>query len=176
MANSSPAPRRVRANKARSTPIESNGALTTAPSPSVAETVASASSVDGAATPSTQSSTGAKQPAHQAHGAVTILGNGPITNVAQLTRSAQSVSKASMSHYTTMADYTAYLRGLSTSELHRHAVEEAKLVPIDDKERLIKRLQTEWTATARVVVPRSSRFTQEQIDAQNAIRRQLLNR
>ena len=54
----------------------------------------------------------------------------------------------SVGHYETLDDYRTFLGTLNLHELHRHAVEEAKIVPIDDRNRLIRRLEGEYTAIA----------------------------
>ena len=119
---------------------------------------------------------------HQTHGAYTPL-SGPITNVSQLTNGGKNVAQGSIGSFETMAEYTAYLKTLSLAQLHRHAVEEAKIVPIDDRDRLIRRLETQWTSTASrypgragSAIPSRQPFTAEQIAKQEALRNKLLNR
>jgi hypothetical protein len=96
----------------------------------------------------------------------------------------RNVAKGSAGSFETLAAYTTYLRGLSLNDLHRHAVEDARIVPIDDRDRLIRRLETEWTATAsrypgrnpaNNAIPRRVPFTHEQMEAQAALRRQALH-
>lgn len=120
-------------------------------------------------------------PAHQTHGAVTPIAGGAITSVTQLLNKGRSVAKGSVGSFDTLEEYSGYLSGLATYELHRHAREEARIVPIDDRERLIKRLEASWTgARTRYpglkgnTIPSRPPFTPEQIKAQEDIRNQLL--
>jgi hypothetical protein len=117
---------------------------------------------------------------HQTHGAITPL-SGPVTNVSQIVNGGRNVAKGSSGSFTCLADYTAYLKTLALHDLHRHAVEDARIVPIDDRERLIRRLEVQWTTVAArnpgrmgSVIPIRAPFSKEQIDAQNEIRNKLL--
>jgi hypothetical protein len=75
---------------------------------------------------------------HQIDGAYIPI-TGPITNARQLIRG-RNVARGAIESFETLASYTAHLRKLTLAELHRHAVEDARVVPIDDSERLIRRL------------------------------------
>ncbi len=118
---------------------------------------------------------------HQTHGAVTPL-TGAISSVAQLTNGGHNVAKGSSASFESLAAYTAHLRALDLHSLRRHAIEDARIVPIDDRERLIRRLEVQWTTTAArqpgraAHIPTRAPFTQEQTDAQNALKNQLLRR
>lgn len=77
--------------------------------------------------------------------------------------------------------YRAYLDSLTTADLHRHAIDEAHIVAIDDRDRLIKRLEQEWlgvrakeAAMPTKHIPARPGFTVEQRQAQEAIRAKLL--
>jgi hypothetical protein len=101
--------------------------------------------------------------------------------VRQLTRG-RNVARNSIESFETLASYTDYLRKLPPAELHRHAVEEARIVPIDDSQRLIRRLENNWTEVAarergrlgKGLPPQKPRFTDEQLAKQEAIRRRML--
>ncbi len=117
---------------------------------------------------------------HQTHGAVTPL-TGAINNVSQLTNSGHNIAKGSAGSFATLGAYTSYLKTLDLHSLHKHAIEDARIVPIDDRERLIRRLETAWTATSarypgRAVnaIPARVPFTQEQLEAQAEIKNRLL--
>lgn len=118
---------------------------------------------------------------HQTHGAYIPL-TGSITNVSQLTNGGRNVAKGSAGSFETLGEYSTYLRGLSLHDLHRHAVEDARIVPIDDRDRLIRRLETEWTSTASRypgrnpanTIPQRKPFTREQMEAQAELRRKAL--
>ncbi len=118
--------------------------------------------------------------ARQTHGAVTA--NGPITTVAQLINGGRNIAKGAVGSFASLEDYTEYLRSLDTHALHRHSVNEARLVPIDDRERLIRRLETAWTTTASrhparvAAIPARKPFTEAQLSAQEAVRHQVLGR
>ncbi|MDP3793748.1 MAG: hypothetical protein Q8R07_03275, partial [Candidatus Uhrbacteria bacterium] len=73
--------------------------------------------------------------------------SGPITNVRQLVRG-KNVARGAIESFGTLADYTAHLKDLTLAELHCHAVEEARVTPIDDQDRLIRRLENNWTEVA----------------------------
>ncbi len=95
----------------------------------------------------------------------------------QLTNNGRSILKGSPDSFQTLAAYTSYLNTLDLHTLRRHASEN-KQVPIDDRPRLIRRLESQWTATAaragRGHIPARVPFTQAQIDAQNEVRNKLL--
>ncbi len=150
-----------------------NGAVSS--TPSVKGVISSPPKVGCPAAPRRSPAVG-----HQTHGAI-IPTTGPITSVSQLINGGRNVAKGSAGSFETLAEYSTYLRGLSLHDLHRHAVEDARTVPIDDRERLIRRLETEWTATAArypgrpgSTIPSRKPFTAEQIAAQTAIRNKLL--
>lgn len=120
--------------------------VTGAPLIKPAQSVADLARFGQAGLPSGKEATAeASQPAHQTHGAVFPL-RGPITSVAQLL--GRNIAKGSIGSFHSMEDYKTYLNQLSLHELHKHAVEEAKIVPIDDRNRLIRRLESEYTAFA----------------------------
>lgn len=162
-------PRRARSVKATVAQKTTTGAVSTATT--VAEVVCPAAprrNVNNAAS------------GHQTHGAVTPM-TGAISSVSQLTNGGRSIAKGSVGSFATLPEYSAYLRTLAVHELRRHAVAEARIVPIDDSERLIRRLETAWTASAAKYVGRAAGaipvrqlFTQEQIEAQAAIKNKLL--
>lgn len=117
---------------------------------------------------------------HQTHGAV--LPNGPITSVDQLIRG-RSVASTTPGAFDTLQDYTKYLSSLSLASLHRHALEDAKMVPIDNRDRLIRRLEGEWSTAitrtpgrARPVTPQPKPYTAEQTAKLDEIRDKLLKR
>ncbi len=118
---------------------------------------------------------------HETHGATTPL-SGPITNVSQLINGGRNIAKGSAGSFATMEEYTAYLEQLNLGDLRAHARNDAKIVPIDDRPRLIRRLQTAWTATAQrypgragsPTIPGRAPFSQEQIAAQQDLRNKLL--
>lgn len=120
------------------------------------------------------------KPTHQTHGGYTPI-TGPITNVRQLIRGGNK-ARGSIGSFQSLASYSAYVKSLTTAELHRHAIEEAHIVAIDDRDRLIRRLESEWSAhnareaDSSVVasIPKRSGFTAEQRAAQEAIRKKLL--
>lgn len=163
-------PKSTRTSKAKVNrlPLNStNGAVSTAST--VSEIVCPASPRQGR----TNASMG-----HQTHGAITPL-TGPITSVSQLVNGGRNVAKGSGGSFVTLAEYGAHLRTLDTHDLRRHAITE-RIVPIDDRERLIRRLEAQWTATATkhpgraAIVPVRTPFTAEQLQAQAAIREKLL--
>lgn len=107
--------------------------------------------------------------------------NGPVTNVSQLTNGGRNIAKGSSGSFTTLAAYTSHLKTLALHELRRHAIEDARIVPIDDRDRLIRRLETQWTTTAAKqpwraanAAPARVPFTQAQLEAQAEIRNRLL--
>lgn len=144
--------------------------------PSVSETLAAANvavAQDGA-------SIAGSPPAHQIDGSYLPI-TGPITSVHQLTRG-KNVSQNSVASFGTMEAYNSYLSKLTVADLHRHALVDARVVPIDDKARLIRRLEANWTAVAarekqragiETVAPRVG-FSTEQMEKQEAIRRRML--
>lgn len=85
------------------------------------------------------------QPARQTHGM--SIPTGPIQSVGELI-AGRGTARGSVASFDTLGEYTKYLHNLSLGELHRHALEEAKIVPIDDRGRLIRRLEGEWGAFA----------------------------
>ncbi len=129
--------------------------------------------------PATNSKT---SPSHQTHGGYTPI-TGPILTAHQLLRS-RNIGKGSIGSFETAAAYVEYLKKLSTADLHRHAIDEAHIVAIDDRNALIKRLEAEWTGiTAREATggtpkgfPQRVPFTPEQLAAQAEIREKLLKR
>ena len=117
---------------------------------------------------------------HQTHGGYTPI-TGGITNVAQLYRKTGHVVKGSPVSFGSVDEYRDYLLTLNLSELHRHAVEQAHVVPIDDRARLIRRLENQWSETCAregraLAIPKRVPFSPEQTAKQEAIRRQLLSR
>ena len=165
---------------------ETNGSLDPAPSESVANVIShgapSAPPADASFSTPATASPKAQEPTHQTHGAV-LPSQGPITSVAQLLNRGRPVSKNSVGHYETLADYRAYLESLNLHELHRHAVEEAKIVPIDDRNRLIRRLEGEYTAVAARTpgrkadsIPSPKPYTAEQTAQLEELRRKMLRR
>ena len=152
--------------------LSTNGA--TAPVTSVRETVAALSPSAPRRHPavgSTREITGQYTPP-----------TGPITNVSQLINGGRNAAKGSAGSFESMGEYTTHLRGLSLHDLHRHALEDVRIVPIDDRDRLIRRLETEWTATAarypgrRVnqPIPQRVPFSAAQMEAQADIKRKIL--
>lgn len=122
---------------------------------------------------------GKSEPTHQTHGAV-FPQNGPITSVAQLL--GRPAVKGSIGAFESVEEYRAHLNNLTLGELHRHAVEEAKIVPIDDRGRLIRRLEGEYTAIAArnprsktakpIIQPKP--YTAEQLATLDALKRKML--
>lgn len=161
------APRRARASKSTLPSQTATGATTKGAT--VAEVICPAAP---------RRNPGGTTQAHQTHGAVTPL-SGSITSVNQLINGGRSIAKGASASFSSLSSYTAHLKTLSLHELRRHALEDARIVPIDDRERLIRRLETQWTTTAarqtgRTSAPARVPFTQEQLDAQQAIKNQLL--
>ncbi len=170
------APRSRTTKASASTTLPSKTATGAIPaSTAVAEVICPAAprrNLNGTAAP-------AARPPHQTHGALTPL-TGPVTNVGQLINGGRNIAKGSAATFGTLGDYTTHLRTLDLHGLRSHAISE-KIIPIDDRERLIRRLEIQWTSTAarqpgRSTIPQRAPFTQEQIDAQEAIRNQLLRR
>ena len=159
------------------TPRQTTGAV---PTPAAAQNV----SVASITTPKEASGTPLQvvKGRHQTHGAVTPL-SGPITNVAQLMNGGKNIAKGSAGSFANLAEYTAYLRTLSLGDLHLHAVSE-RTVPIDDRERLIRRLEVSWTgakarspgSAAGTAIPQRKPFSTEQMAAQQELMRKALRR
>lgn len=119
---------------------------------------------------------------HQTHGAVTPI-TGPITNVTQLMNGGRNVAKGAAGSFGSLDEYGSYLRTLSLGDLHSHAVTE-RTVPIDDRERLIRRLEVAWTgnkgrypgSAAGAAIPQRKGFTQEQMAAQQELMKKAMRR
>lgn len=134
-----------------------------------------------AALPAAATQVAAPSPKHQTDGSYTPI-TGPITSVRQLVRGGRSVAKGSVESFSSLDTYTTYLRKLTTAELHRHALEAANIVPIDDSSRLIRRLENNWTEISarergrlgESSIPKRADFTQEQKEAQENLRRKML--
>lgn len=52
--------------------------------------------------------------------------------------------KNSYDAFATLEDYSKYINNLTLSQLHQHALEFAKVVPVQDRSRLIKSLENEY--------------------------------
>lgn len=150
---------------------EANGAPAITPPSSVADLTSA---------PKAKTAAASSFPSQQTHGA--LLPSGPITSVSQLTRG-RSQAKGAIGSFDTVQDYGQYLNGLTLGALHRHAVEEARVVPIDNRERLIRRLEGEFTSLAAKSpgyvpksIPQPPQYTQEQLDRLDAIRNKLLRK
>lgn len=91
-----------------------------------------------------EASTPSPIPSRQTHGASFV--RGPITSVQQLI-GLRNVAKGSMGSFETVAEYRKHVEKLTLGDLHTHAVE-SNVVPIDDRDRLLRRLETEWTTVA----------------------------
>jgi hypothetical protein len=147
---------------------ETNGAVASA-STSTKEAISSSAS------PSTDN-----LPARQTDGAYVPI-TGPIRSVRDLMRG-PNMAKGSIGTFTTLAAYTEHLRGLTQGQLHLHAVEEARVTPIDDRDRLIRRLEKNWTEVAarelnaqgRSHIPQRQPMSAEQVKAQEELRRKML--
>lgn len=93
-----------------------------------------------------------------------------------------NVAKGSIGSFTTLASYTEHLRGMTSAELHRHAVEEAHVTPIDDRARLVRRLESNWTevasrelfAAGKSNIPSRPAMSADQVKAQEELRRKML--
>lgn len=161
-----PTPRKTRRQTTGAAPSVANGVDNPQKAtPSVAETLAAAR---------------ASTPQHQIDGSYAPI-SGPVTSVHQLTRT-KDVSKNSVASFDTMEAYNTYLSKLTIADLHRHALVDARVVPIDDKARLIRRLEANWTAVAarekqragiETVQPRIG-FSTAQMAEQEEIRRRML--
>lgn len=172
MPTTTASPRRARAISAKLPVKSTTGATAQASVPTVAEVICPAAP--------RRNLSASVAPSHQTHGAVTPL-TGGITNVSQLLNGGRNIAKGSAATFETLATYSTHLRGLDLHTLRGHAMNE-KIVPIDDRERLIRRLETQWTITASRqpgrgnAIPARVPFTQEQLDAQAVVRNQLLRR
>jgi hypothetical protein len=116
---------------------------------------------------------------HQTHGAITPI-TGPITSVDQIYRR-DNVAKGSISSFGSLSDYSDFLHTLTMSDLHKHSVEQAKVVPIDDRNRLIRRLENQWSEVCAkegraAPIPKRDPFSAKQVAAQDEIKRKLLRR
>ncbi len=163
-------PRRARASIAKATLPTKSATGATSASSTVAEVICPAA-------PRRNLSASTTSP-RQTHGAVTPL-TGGVTNVSQLLNGGRNIARGSAATFESLSDYSSHLRTLDLHGLRTHAMSE-KIVPIDDRERLIRRLENQWTVTASRQPGRASQipvrppFTQAQLDAQNAIKNQLL--
>ena len=79
-------------------------------------------------------------PIHQTHGAI------PATPSNTAKSTYEILNRGLKNPYTvdTVDEYTEQLSKMTLSQLHDHAVSTAKVIPIDDRERLIKRLAEEF--------------------------------
>lgn len=144
---------------------ETNGAAEqSADTPSVSDVTASQSS------PSPETAA----PSKQTHGAVK-----PIKTVNDLL-ARRGVGHSSVGSFNTIGEYRAFLDNMTTASLHRHAVEDAGIVPIDDRGRLIRRLETEWSTLASRTpghpsgkLPVRAPYSQAQIDQLDEIKRKM---
>ncbi len=117
---------------------------------------------------------------HQTHGGYTPI-TGPITTAQQLYRGPK-IAKSSIGSFSSIESYGAHIRTLPIAELHRHAIDDAHIVAIDDRDRLIKRLESQWTESharetqggASAGVPKRMPFSTEQKAKQDEIRNKLL--
>ena len=123
--------------------------------------------------------TNAALPAKEANGSTRetngafIPFSGPITSARQLINRGKNINAKSVGYHETLSSYTDYLKSLTMSELQRHAIEEANISAVDDRARLIRRLENEWSGTkhkesfggATTHVPKSPAPTPEQIAA-----------
>ena len=113
---------------------------------------------------------------HQTHGAMPITG--PIMSVADLVRG--GAAKGSVESFSDLGSYSKYLNTLTLGDLHRHAVEEARIVPIDDRNRLIHRLEGEYSAIASKnprrfkPVAQPKPYSQQQMDTLEDLRHKTL--
>lgn len=125
--------------------------------------------------------TTAKQPTHQTHGGYTPK-SGPIRSVRDLALRTGAMRRTAIGAFPTLQAYATFVRGLNKAELDRHAIEEAHIVPIDDKEGLYRRLENEWSAhnlrepnsSVAAALPKREPFTDEQMAKQEVIRKKLL--
>jgi len=72
----------------------------------------------------------------------------------------------------TFAEYQAYLDTLNLAEMQRHAVEVANIIPIDDRRRLVDRLEKEYlrlnarfapSTQSQVIIPEENKRNIEKI-------------
>lgn len=72
----------------------------------------------------------------------------------------------------TFADYQKYLDTLNLAELQRHAIDTANIIPIDDRNRLVDRLEKEYlrinarfapSMNQQVVIPEANKREVERI-------------
>ncbi len=125
--------------------------------------------------------TAAAEPIHQTHGGYTPT-SGPIRSVRDLALRTGAMRRTAVGAFPTLQAYAKHIRGLNKAELDRHAIEEAHIVPIDDKEGLYRRLENEWSehnlrepdSTVAAALPKREPFTAEQLAKQEAIRTKLL--
>lgn len=137
--------------------LETNGAILTASNP-IAGVTKLAPSVPATAAPDfdtigkdkspnegdTATASKTELPSRQTHGASFV--RGPITSVQQLI-GLRNVAKGSMGSFETIGAYRNHINKLTLGDLHSHAVE-SQVTPIHDRDRLIKRLESEWTTVA----------------------------
>lgn len=109
---------------------------------------------------------------HQTHGA--IIPSGPISSVGQLISG--RATKASIGSFETLDNYKTYINNLALGELRQHAIEEARIVPVEDRNRLIRRLESEWSALAArspgrkpMLIPAPIQYTEEQMRINNEL-------
>lgn len=158
-------------------PMETTGATPT-PDTSVAGVIKPSAPATSSPAPQTENHV---KSAHQTHGAG--VPTGPIMSVGQLLRNRSQV-KGAVESFDTLEDYKSYLNTLSLSELHTHAVAQAKTIPIEDRNRLIRRLESEWSTFAsrapgnkaahRPVQPKP--FTPEQMAKGEELMKKMLRR
>lgn len=121
------------------------------------------------------------QPSHQTHGGYTPK-SGPIRSIRDLALRTGAMRRTAIGAFPTLQAYAQHIRSLNKAELDRHAIEEAHIVPIDDKEGLYRRLENEWSAhnlrepnsTVAAALPKREPFTAEQTAKQEEIRKKLL--
>ena len=124
-------------------PMETTGA-NPVPETSVASVIGKPAQ-ESPATQKDSAGSGVSKKHHQTHGAG--IPKGPIMSVGQLLRNRSEV-KGSVESFDTLEDYKTYLNSLSLGDLHTHAVTQAGTIPIDDRNRLIRRLENEWSTFA----------------------------
>lgn len=113
-----------------------------------------------------------KRTTNETNGAYTPFA-GPITSAQQLIRKNKNLNPKSIGYYENLGSYTEYLKTLTMSELQRHAIEDANISAVDDRARLIRRLETEWSGRrhkeafggATGFAPKAPAATPEQIAA-----------
>lgn len=156
-------------------------ALTPAKPSKAAKTGALPSQEANGALPDSAATTVAKQPTHQTHGGYTPK-SGPIHSVRDLALRTGAMRRTAIGAFPTLQTYAQHIRSLNKAELDRHAIEEAHIVPIDDKDGLYRRLENEWSAhnlrepnsSVAAALPKREPFTSDQIAKQEAIRKKLL--